>query len=89
LFNQLATVLKCQRTTDTVLHSTPEIRHSKFQEPFQFLQPAQQGAEQDRPLFGSGHQPSTINQEPVKAPFHAQTLAQTRRPHLRHFAWFA
>jgi hypothetical protein len=26
--------------------------------------PAQQGAEQDRPLFGSGHQPSTINNQP-------------------------
>jgi hypothetical protein len=53
--------LKCQRTTDTVLHSTPEIRHLKFQEPFQFLQPA---LSRDRPLSGSGNQPSTINHQP-------------------------
>jgi hypothetical protein len=40
LFNQLATVLKCQRTTVPSLHSTLEIRRSKFQEPFRFLRPA-------------------------------------------------
>jgi hypothetical protein len=40
LFNRLATVLICQRTTDTVLHSALEIRHLEFQAPFQFLEPA-------------------------------------------------
>jgi hypothetical protein len=38
--NPICNRLKCQRTTDTVLHAALEIRQSKIQEPFQSLQPA-------------------------------------------------
>jgi hypothetical protein len=80
LFNQPPTILICQRTPSPSLHSTLEPRHSRFPRALPLpatcvsagfrtghLSSAARSRLDLSPVPSINHQPSTINQEPVKS----------------------
>jgi hypothetical protein len=72
---ELTPDLKCQRTTNTVLHSTLEIRHSKFPSAIPttatraLAGPVPRSpAERDRPHSGSGHLSRAVRRSGINQP---------------------